>query len=319
MGQLVDGKWVTESISVKEADGKFRRKDSVFRNWVKGDGSTGHAPEAGRYHLYVADACPWAHRTMIFRKLKGLEDAISVSTVHPYMLENGWQFSDESGYEPDRLNGAKYLHQIYTLADPQANTRSTVPILWDKARKTIVNNESSEIIRMLNSEFGGVANEVDFYPEALRTEIDGINERIYHTVNNGVYKSGFARSQAAYEEAVGALFETLDFLEARLAKQRYLVGNQQTEADWRLFTTLIRFDLVYVGHFKCNLRRIEDYPNLSNYTRDLYQVPGVAETVNFERIKAHYYYSHESINPTRIVPLGPEIDFSRPHDRAEKG
>ena len=319
MGQLVDGKWVTESLSVKDGDGKFRRKDSVFRNWVKGDGSTGHAPEAGRYHLYVADACPWAHRTMIFRKLKGLEDAISVSTVHPYMLDNGWQFSEEPGYELDQLNGAKYLHQIYTLADPQANTRSTVPILWDKERKTIVNNESSEIIRMLNSEFGGVANEVDFYPEALRTEIDEINERIYHTVNNGVYKSGFARSQAAYEEAVGALFETLDVLEARLAKQRYLVGNQQTEADWRLFTTLIRFDLVYVGHFKCNLRRIEDYPNLSNYTRDLYQVPGVAETVNFERIKAHYYYSHESINPTRIVPLGPEIDFSRPHDRAEKG
>lgn len=320
MGQLIDGQWITDPDFVKGSDGRFRRKPSSFRLWIKSDGSTPFRPEAGRYHLYVAQACPWAHRTMIFRKIKGLDDAISVSVVHPHMLGNGWQFSDEPGYEPDTLNGKRYMHEIYVKADSSYTGRATVPVLWDKAHGTIVNNESSEIIRMLNSAFNdldGVNAALDFYPEALRQEIDEINERVYHTVNNGVYKSGFARTQAAYEEAVTALFETLDFLDERLGQQRYLVGNVLTEADWRLFTTLVRFDPVYVGHFKCNLRRISEYPNLSNYLRELYQYPGVASTVNMDQIKSHYYYSHETVNPTRIVPIGPELDLMGPHNRAE--
>ncbi|MEM8858962.1 MAG: glutathione S-transferase family protein [Chloroflexota bacterium] len=316
MGQLVDGKWVTDAQFVKDSDGRFRRKAVTFRNWIKADGSTPFTPEAGRYHLYIANACPWAHRTMVFRKLRGLEEAITISIVDTLMLDNGWQFNDAEGYIPDTVNGKTYLYEVYQQADSNYSGRVTVPILWDKQTETIVNNESSEIIRMFNSEFAAIAKPgTDYYPAHLQAEIDEINERVYHTVNNGVYKSGFARTQIAYEEAVIPLFETLDFLEDRLASQRYLVGDQITEADWRLFTTLVRFDPVYVGHFKCNLRKIEDYHNLSNYLRDLYQQPGVADTVNLPQIKEHYYRSHESVNPTGVVPIGPIIDYSRPHDR----
>ncbi|MFK7801170.1 MAG: glutathione S-transferase family protein [Anaerolineae bacterium] len=316
MGQLVNGKWETNPIIVKDADGRFRRKDASFRDWVKADGSTPYAPEAGRYHLYIANACPWAHRTMVFRKLRQLEDAISISIVDTLMFDNGWRFREGEGYIPDSVNEKDFMHEVYTAADPTFTGRVTVPVLWDKKTGTIVNNESSEIIRMLNSEFSAIASTgIDYYPEHLRAEIDEINERIYHTVNNGVYKSGFARSQEAYEEAVTALFDTLDFLEERLDSQRYLVGDQITEADWRLFTTLVRFDPVYVGHFKCNLKRIVDYPNLSNYLRELYQVPGIADTVDLPQIKEHYYRSHESVNPSRVVPMGPEIDYTQPHNR----
>ncbi len=320
MGQLVDGKWVTETITVKDSDGRFRRKPVTFRNWIKADGSTPYTPDAGRYHLYVANACPWAHRAMIFRKLRGLEEAISISIVDTLMFDNGWRFREGEGYIPDTVNEKDFLYEVYVKADPTFTGRVTVPVLWDKKTGTIVNNESSEIIRMLNSEFAAIATlGTDYYPAELATEIDEINERIYHTVNNGVYKSGFARSQAAYEEAVTALFDTLDFLEERLRQQRYLVGKQITEADWRLFTTLVRFDPVYVGHFKCNLSRIVDYPNLSNYLRELYQVAGIAETVDLGQIKEHYYRSHESINPSRVVPMGPKIDYSQPHNRDRFG
>ena len=320
MGQLVDGKWVTETITVKDSDGRFRRKPVTFRNWIKADGSTPYTPDAGRYHLYVANACPWAHRAMIFRKLRGLEEAISISIVDTLMFDNGWRFREGEGYIPDTVNEKDFLYEVYVKADPTFTGRVTVPVLWDKQTGTIVNNESSEIIRMLNSEFAAIATpSTDYYPAELATEIDEINERIYHTVNNGVYKSGFARSQAAYEEAVTALFDTLDFLEERLSQQRYLVGKQITEADWRLFTTLVRFDPVYVGHFKCNLSRIVDYPNLSNYLRELYQVAGIAETVDLGQIKEHYYRSHESINPSRVVPMGPKIDYSQPHNRDRFG
>ena len=320
MGQLVDGKWVTETITVKDSDGRFRRKPVTFRNWIKADGSTPYTPDAGRYHLYVANACPWAHRAMIFRKLRGLEEAISISIVDTLMFDNGWRFREGEGYIPDTVNEKDFLYEVYVKADPTFTGRVTVPVLWDKQTGTIVNNESSEIIRMLNSEFAAIATPgTDYYPAELATEIDEINERIYHTVNNGVYKSGFARSQAAYEEAVTALFDTLDFLEERLSQQRYLVGKQITEADWRLFTTLVRFDPVYVGHFKCNLSRIVDYPNLSNYLRELYQVAGIAETVDLGQIKEHYYRSHESINPSRVVPMGPKIDYSQPHNRDRFG
>ncbi len=316
MGQLVDGKWVTEQIVVKNKDGRFKRKAMAFRNWIKADGSTPFTPDADRYHLYVANACPWAHRAMIFRKLRGLEDAISISIVDTLMFDNGWSFREGEGYIPDTVNGKTYLYEIYVKADPTFTGRVTVPVLWDKWNNTIVNNESSEIIRMLNSEFQPIATAgIDYYPSHLAAEIDTINERVYHTVNNGVYKCGFARTQEAYTESAAALFETLDFLEERLSQQRYLVGDQITEADWRLFTTLVRFDPVYVGHFKCNLKRIVDYPNLSNYLRDLYQMPGIADTVDLAQIKEHYYRSHESINPSRVVPIGPEVDYMLPHNR----
>ncbi|MCM2398866.1 glutathione S-transferase family protein [Rhizobium sp. S95] len=322
MGMLIEGTWHDVWYDTKATAGHFRRGDSTFRNWVTADGSAGPSgragfkAEAGRYHLYVSYACPWAHRTLIFRKLKGLEDLISVSVVDPLMLENGWEFHDRDGATVDHLFGSHALWEIYVKADPAYSGRVTVPVLWDKHTSTIVSNESSEIIRMFNSAFDGLTgNTLDFYPEILRSEIDEVNKRVYDTLNNGVYKSGFATTQAAYESAVFPLFETLDWLEERLARQRYLFGNSQTEADWRLFTTLVRFDAVYVGHFKCNIRRIEDYPNLSAYLRDLYQTPCVAETVNMRHIKDHYYRSHKTINPTGVVPVGPALDFNRPHGR----
>ncbi len=322
MGLLVEGKWQDRWYDTKESGGRFVRGQSQWRDWVTPDGkpaqgrTRGFKAEPGRYHLYVSLACPWAHRTLIFRKLKKLEDVISVSVVHPFMGENGWTFQKQDGATGDTLYGLDFLHQIYTKADPAYSGRVTVPVLWDKRGQTIVSNESSEIIRMLNSAFDewGDAS-VDLCPRALRAEIDALNEAIYPTVNNGVYRAGFAATQEAYEEAFRELFSALDGLEERLSRQRYLTGGRVTEADWRLFTTLVRFDPVYVGHFKCNLRRIADYPNLSNYLRDLYQVPGVAETVNLDHIKQHYYRSHPTINPTRIVPLGPELDFDAPHDR----
>ncbi len=317
MGLLIDGKWHDQWYDTKSTKGEFVRTDAQFRNWVTADGSAGSSgsdgfkAEPGRYHLYVSLACPWAHRTLIFRSLKGLEEVISVSVVHPLMQESGWtfdpSFDDATG---DTLLGKAFMHQIYTSADPTYSGRVTVPVLWDKQRQTIVSNESSEIIRMLNSAFDAMdAREGDYYPGALKAEIDAINSVIYETVNNGVYRAGFATTQHAYETAFQKLFATLDMLEARLSKQRYLVGNQITEADWRLFTTLIRFDAVYVGHFKCNKKRIADYPALSAYLHELYQVPGVAETVNIPHIKTHYFASHLNINPTGIVPEGPELDF----------
>ncbi|PTW54983.1 putative glutathione S-transferase [Breoghania corrubedonensis] len=318
MGLLIDGKWQDRWYDTAKTGGKFKRESSKFRNWITADGSPGPTgeggfeAEAGRYHLYVANACPWAHRSLIFRKLKKLEDMITVSVVEPLMLEEGWTFA-----EPDPINAVTRLYKVYLAADLTYTGRVTVPVLWDKKRKTIVSNESADIIRMFNSAFDGIgAANGDYYPEDLREEIDEINAKVYDTVNNGVYKAGFATSQDAYEEAFNALFSSLDDLEKRLSRQRYLTGDRITEADWRLFTTLVRFDAVYVGHFKCNLRRIADYPNLSNYLCELYQVPGVAETVNMDHIKQHYYGSHKTINPTGIVPAGPELDFLRPHDRA---
>ena len=320
MGLLVEGQWQDRGYDTRISRGRFVRKESQFRNWVTADGSPGPSgtggfkAEAGRYHLYVSYACPWAHRTLIFRAIKGLEDMISLSAVHWFMGESGWTFKDAE--IPDTVNQAQFMHQVYTAAKGDYTGRVTVPVLWDKRLGTIVSNESSEIIRMFNSAFVSVgAAPGNYYPEALREEIDTINERVYHTVNNGVYRTGFATTQEAYEEAVGPLFESLDWLEDRLSTRRYLTGSAITEADWRLVTTLFRFDPVYVGHFKCNLKRIADYPNLSAYTRDLYQQPRIAETVRLDHIKAHYYGSHESINPTRIVPQGPEIDYGAPHDR----
>jgi putative glutathione S-transferase len=322
MGLLVEGRWHDVWYPTGETGGHFIRKDSAFRNFVTADGgagptgSAGFKAEAGRYHLYVSLACPWAHRTLIVRALKGLEAAIPLSVVNWLMQERGWTFDDGPGVVPDTVNHASALHEIYTLADPRYSGRVTVPVLWDRQTRTIVNNESSEIIRMLNSAFDGVgATPGDYYPAALRAEIDAINARVYDTLNNGVYKAGFATSQAAYEEAVGPLFDTLDWLEARLARSRFLTGDHLTEADIRLFTTLIRFDAVYVGHFKCNLRRIADYPNLAAYTRDIFQRPGIAATVDFTHIKRHYYESHRTINPSGIVPLGPRLDFTAPHGR----
>ncbi|MDQ2069093.1 glutathione S-transferase family protein [Natronospira bacteriovora] len=322
MGLLVDGKWVDQWYDTEKHGGRFVRESAQFRNWITADGRAGpdgeggFKAEANRYHLYVSYACPWAHRTLIFRKLKKLEDVISVSPVDPDMLENGWEFGDRNDGTHDPLFGYDCLHQVYTRAAADYTGRVTVPVVWDKQRETIVSNESAEIIRMLNSEFDAFTDvKTDFYPQALRKDIDAINEVVYHQVNNGVYRCGFATAQDAYDEAFDALFRALDELEQRLSRQRYLVGEQITEADWRLFTTLMRFDPVYVGHFKTNLRRIADYPNLLNYTRELYQVPGVAETVNMRHIKRHYYYSHGNINPTRIVPRGPELDLEAPHDR----
>ncbi|MCK9237840.1 MAG: glutathione S-transferase family protein [Thiopseudomonas sp.] len=322
MGLLVDGQWHDQWYDTDSTDGKFERSESQFRNWVTADGSAGPSGVAGfkagvgRYHLYVSLACPWAHRTLIFRKLKGLESMISVSVVNPYMREHGWTFAKDDGVVADPIFQAEYMHQIYTAADPNYSGRVTIPVLWDKQQNVMVSNESSEIIRMFNSAFDEIgAKPGDYYPEALRTEIDRINEHVYDSINNGVYKAGFATSQKAYELAVLPLFEALDELEHRLSKQRYLVGDQITEADWRLFTTLIRFDAVYHGHFKCNLKQIEDYPHVAGYMRELYQWPGVAETVNMRHIKEHYYRSHDTINPTGVVPAGPVLNFDAPHGR----
>jgi len=327
MGMLVNGKWRADETFPTSAHGDFVRRDAALRNWVTADGAPGpsgvggFAAEPGRYHLYVSLACPWAHRTLIFRRLKRLDDVISVSVVDPFMGADGWAFAAPDGSltpnsTPDPINHAHFLHELYAKADAQYSGRVTVPILWDKRHATIVNNESSEIIRMLNSSFDqwGDAT-LDFYPPALRGEIDRINALVYANVNDGVYRCGFATTQAAYEEAFDILFGTLDELEARLARQRYLAGDRITEADWRLFTTLVRFDAVYHYHFKCNLRRLSEYPNLWGYARELYQWPGVAATVDLAQIKRHYYSSHSSINPTRIVPKGPLIDFCVPHDR----
>ena len=322
MGLLQDGKWVDQWCDTESSGGHFVRKAPQFRSWVTVDGTAGPSgdggfkAESGRYHLYVSLACPWAHRTLIFRALKELEQMISVSVVHWYMAEDGWTFAAGDGVLPDTVNDAQLMHEVYTKAMSDYSGRVTVPVLWDKQTKTIVSNESSEIIRMFNSAFDGIgAKAGDYYPPDMRSETDSLNERIYATVNNGVYQCGFATTQAAYQEAVTPLFDTLDWLEDRLRSKRYLTGDQITEADWRLFTTLIRFDAVYVGHFKCNIRRIADYPNLSEYLRDLYQQPGIAKTVNMEHIKRHYYESHETINPSRVVPQGPVIDFTVPHDR----
>ncbi|HVY57954.1 MAG TPA: glutathione S-transferase family protein [Xanthobacteraceae bacterium] len=323
MGLLVDGVWQDQWYDTAATGGRFVRQPTRFHNWVTPDGSPGPTgeggfpAEAGRYHLYVSLACPWAHRTLIFRKLKRLEDVISLSVVEPLMGKEGWRFGAAGEPTADTANGKHTLADVYLLADSRFSGRVTVPVLWDKQRRTIVNNESSEIIRMFNSAFDALTPvKTDYYPVELRAEIDRVNDIVYPNVNNGVYRAGFATTQAAYEEAFRSLFATLDQLDERLSRQRYLAGNVITEADWRLFTTLVRFDAVYVGHFKCNLRRIADYPNLSNYLRDLYQVPRVAETVNIDHIKRHYYGSHRTINPTGIVPLGPKLDFDAPHDRA---
>ena len=312
MGMLLNGIWKDVWYPTEETEGRFVRTDVQFRNWITSDGSagpsgqSGYKAEAGRYHLYISYACPWASRTLIFRKLKGLEKIISLSVVHWHMGKEGWTFKEGEGVISDSVFNASYLREIYLKANDKYSGRVTVPVLWDKKSNTIVSNESSEIIRMFNSAFEELGvKEENYYPEHLRSEIDEINKRIYHTVNNGVYKAGFATTQEAYEEAVVPLFETLDWLEQRLEGQRYLMGHQITEADWRLFTTLIRFDPVYVGHFKCNLKRLIDYPNLRAYTKDLYQQPGIAETVNMFHIKNHYYGSHTSINPSGVVPIGP--------------
>ena len=323
MGQLVDGTWQDEWYDTKSTGGAFKRSTAGFRNWVTPDGAAGPSgeggftAESGRYHLYVSYACPWAHRTLIFRKLKGLEDHISVSVVHPDMLSDGWTFStDFNGATGDTLMGLPFARDIYVKVDPEVSGRVTVPILWDTQRDTIVSNESSEIIRMFNSAFDGITgNTDDYWPEEGRDAIEEVNARVYDTLNNGVYKSGFATSQEAYDSAVGPLFDPLEWLEGILAENRYLMGDTLTEADWRLWTTLIRFDPVYHLHFKCNRKRIVDYPNLWAYTRALYQVAGVAETVNMEHIVRHYHYSHDTINPNRIIPINPELDYMAPHGR----
>ena len=322
MGLLIEGVWHDTWYDTEKSGGRFVRSESSFRNWVTADGAAGPSgaggfkAEPGRYHLYVSLACPWAHRTLIFRALKGLEDAITVSVVHWDMGDSGWEFREGPGATPDSVNGARYLHEVYTKAQADYSGRVTVPVLWDKARGTMVSNESAEILRMLNAAFDACgARGPDFYPEDLRAEIDAVNARVYSDINNGVYKAGFATAQGAYEDAYHALFAALEDLEARLAGQRYLAGARMSEADWRLFTTLLRFDPVYYGHFKCNKRRLAEFPNLWAYTRELYQVPGVAATVNLEHIKRHYYGSHKTVNPTGIVPKGPEIDFAAPHGR----
>lgn len=325
MGLLERGVWRARGYDTSETGGRFVRRDAAFRNWVTPDGTAGPSGEggfeaaAGRYHLYVSYACPWAHRTLILRHLKGLCDIVSLSVVNWLMGSDGWTFEPGDGVIPDGVNHARLLRQVYLNASPGYSGRVTVPVLWDKERATIVSNESSEIIRMFNSAFDAVgASPGDFYPADRREEIDALNTRIYKTVNNGVYRAGFATTQSAYEEAVSELFETLEWLEARLATRRYLTGPAITEADWRLFTTLVRFDPVYVGHFKCNLKRLADLPNLSGYLRDLYQQPGIAGTVRMDHIKAHYYGSHATINPTGIIPLGPRLDYEAPHDREQR-
>jgi len=310
MGYLLHGTWKDGWYDTGRSGGHFVRPEAQFRASITRDGSSGHAAEPGRYHLYVSLACPWAHRTLILRKLKQLESAVSVSIVEPVMSEEGWAFSAAL---PDHLHGYSHLHQLYTKTQPDYSGRVTVPVLWDKRTSRIVNNESAEIIRMLNGEFGSAGD--DYYPPQLREDIDAVNACVYENVNNGVYRCGFAGTQQAYESAVRRLFDALEELDDRLSRSRYLVGSTRTESDWRLFTTLVRFDAVYYGHFKCNLRRIEDFPNLSGYVRDLFQVPGIAETVNWDHIKRHYYMSHPHINPSRIVPLGPQLDFLRAHAR----
>lgn len=316
MGVLIDGTWEQDRFDTRKTGGKFVRADSQFRNWITPDGSPGPTgnggfkAELGRYHLYIGHACPWAHRTHIFLKLKGLESMLSKSVVHWFMDTDGWTFEKGDGVVPDAVNGARAMYEIYQAADPHYSGRVTIPVLWDKTRETIVNNESSEIIRMFNSAFDAVgATPGDYYPEALREEIDAVNARVYDTVNNGVYKSGFAMTQEAYDAAVLPLFETLDWLEDRVAGKHYIVGNTLTEADLRVFPTLVRFDAVYHGHFKCNLRRLIDYPNLWAYTKRLYALPGIEDTVFLDHIKNHYYVSHAVINPTRVVPVGPALSF----------
>ena len=315
MGLLVEGIWQDKWYDTKKAGGKFERQESKFRHSISTDDEL-FQPESKRYHLYVSLACPWAHRTLIFRELKGLTDHIDISIVSPEMLEHGWTFDAFKDASKDNLYGFDYMHQVYTKTDPKITTRVTVPVLWDKKTEQIVNNESSEIIRIFNSAFNDLTgNYDDYYPESLRPEIDEINEFVYHNVNNGVYKAGFATDQGVYEDAVHSLFKALDVLEQRLQGQRYLVGSDITEADWRLFTTLVRFDAVYVGHFKCNIKRIVDYPAIWGYLRDLYTIKGASRTTNLTHIKHHYYYSHDMINPTRVVPSGAAIDFSAPHGR----
>ncbi|HGS4547703.1 TPA: glutathione S-transferase family protein [Vibrio cholerae] len=315
MGKLIKGKWHDVWYDTKQHDGEFIREDAGFRDWVKATPDAQFAAESGRYHLYVSLACPWAHRTLIFRALKGLQTHIDVTIVCPDMLSHGWQFG-----MPEPLYGCTQLHQLYTHAKADYTGRVTVPVLWDKKLHTIVSNESSEIIRMFNSAFNELTgNQTDYYPQALRTVIDEWNEFIYPNINNGVYRCGFATTQKAYEEAFEALFAALDKVDQHLATHRYLAGNQITEADWRLFTTLVRFDAVYVGHFKCNRQRIADYPHLSGYLRELYQVPGIQETVDFYHIKRHYYFSHTTINPTQVVPVGPQVDLLSPHQRERIG
>ncbi|TAL77493.1 MAG: glutathione S-transferase family protein [Burkholderiaceae bacterium] len=322
MGLLVSGKWVDQWYDTAKTGGKFIRSDAQFRNWITPDGAAGPSgeggfvAEAGRYHLFVCLACPWAHRTLIFRVLKGLEAMIGVSVVNPYMGDHGWTFDPAPGVISDPVANSHYLYELYSRAQPGYSGRVTVPALWDLKRSTIVNNESSEIIRMLNSAFDDLgAKPGNYAPAELLPEIDAINARVYDAINNGVYKAGFATDQAVYEREVNNLFTALDEMDGLLAHRRYLVGERLTEADWRLFTTLIRFDSVYYGHFKCNVRRIVDYPNLSGYLRELYQWPGVAGTVNFQHIKQHYYRSHPTINPNGIVPVGPTLDLDQPHHR----
>ena len=325
MGLLIDGVWTDQWYDTKSTGGAFQRKEAVFRNWITADGSAGpsgtegFAAQSGRYHLYVSYACPWAHRTLIFRALKGLGDHIGVSVVHPDMLSDGWTFkTDAYGATGDDLFGLAFARDLYTRADPDFTGRVTMPILWDKAQNTIVSNESSEIIRMFNAAFDGITNNRDdYWPTELRDAIAPVNDRIYDTLNNGVYKCGFATTQAAYDAAVKPLFDTLDWLDARLSDHRYVMGDRITEADWRLFTTLVRFDSVYHLHFKCNRKRLIDYGNLWDYTRALFQWPGVADTVNLHHIVRHYHYSHDSINPHRIIPINPQIDFMAPHGRGQ--
>ncbi|GLK64337.1 glutathione S-transferase family protein [Paracoccus kondratievae] len=327
MGQLIDGVWHDEWYDTAKSGGRFQRSVTAYRNWVTRDGSPGpggrggFAPESGRYHLYVSHACPWAHRTLIFRAIKGLSDHIDVSVVHPDMLSEGWTFAtDFPGATGDQLFGLPYLRDIYLKADPKASGRVTVPVLWDKVQGTIVSNESAEIIRMFNSAFDDLTgNRDDYCPAALLDQINAMNERIYDRINNGVYKAGFATSQTAYDEAVVPLFQMLDWLEEHLSAHRYLCGGRITEADWRLFTTMLRFDPVYHTHFKCNRKWLREYPNLWAWTRELYQWPGVAETVHFDHIVRHYHYSHATINPHRIIPINPVIDWDEPHGREQAG
>ncbi|MCL4713074.1 MAG: glutathione S-transferase family protein [Pseudorhodoplanes sp.] len=323
MGLFIDGVWHDQWYDTGKSRGRFEREATRFRHFVTSDGAPGpsgdggFAAERGRYHLYVSLACPWAHRTLIFRALKKLDDAISVSVVSPLMGAQGWTFAQDEGSSGDAVNGARTLGDIYLRANPKYSGRVTVPVLWDKKRATIVNNESAEIVRMLNSAFDAFTPvRDDYYPPALRAQIDALNDDVYPNINNGVYRAGFATTQEAYEEAYRTLFAALARMEERLSRSRYLAGAALTEADWRLFTTLVRFDAVYYGHFKCNERRIADYSNLSNYVRELFQMPGVGATVDLDHIKRHYYWSHAQINPTRIVPLGPALDFTAPHDRA---
>ena len=323
MGLLIDGKWSTAWHDTSRTSGHFVRETARYRNWITADGSAGpsgeggFAAESGRYHLYVSHACPWAHRTLVFRLLKDLTDHISVSVVHPLMLENGWSFAhDPDGAAGDDLFGYDFLHQVYTRCQADASGRVTVPVLWDRQRDCIVSNESSEIIRMFNSAFDSITGNIDdYWPEAMRADIETVNSDIYTNINDGVYRTGFATTQAAYEESVSRLFDALDRMESRLSDRRYLMGDRLTEADWRFFATLVRFDPVYVGHFKCNIRRIADYPALSGYLRDLYQMPGIADTVVMRHIKQHYYGSHLTINPTGIVPGGPTLEYDAPHGR----